>query len=154
MNEKIRMAINKSKGMIIIVAIMWIVSILVFVGPLTVAIDAHSHGINFLKTFISNLKQPIDALGLAFSTDVGLYFKTLLEFTVVFFIVMLIGFFKAIPKSEYENIEYGSSGWCEGGEQYRVLSPKKGIILAEKNYLPLDKLGNTNVLVIRRFWCR
>ena len=29
-----------------------------------------------------------------------------------------------------------------------MLDPKKGILLAEKNYLPVDKRGNTNVLVI------
>ena len=34
-----------------------------------------------------------------------------------------------------------------------VLSKNKGIVLAEKNYLPLDKRGNVNVLVVRRFWC-
>ena len=54
---------------------------------------------------------------------------------------------------EYEDIENGSSDWCENGEQYKVLSKNKGIVLAEKNYLPLDKRGNVNVLVVRRFWC-
>ena len=66
---------------------------------------------------------------------------------------MMVAIMRAWPKSEYDNIEHGSSDWCQGGEQYRVLSPKSGIMLAEKNYLPLDKIGNTNVLVIRRFWC-
>ena len=58
------------------------------------------------------------------------------------------------PKSEYENIEHGSSDWSQNGEQYRVLSKNNGIILAENNYLPVDKRGNTNVLVVGRirFW--
>ena len=60
---------------------------------------------------------------------------------------------KAIPKHEYEDIENGSSDWSENGEQYQVLSKNKGIVLAEKNYLPVDKRGNVNVLVVRRFWC-
>ena len=29
---------------------------------------------------------------------------------------------------------------------------KKGIILAENHYLPVDKRGNVNVLVVGRFW--
>ena len=68
------------------------------------------------------------------------------------------GVCKALPKHEFSDIENGSSDWAEGGEQYRVLLKKptekrKGIILAEKNYLPVDKRGNVNVLVVRRLWC-
>ena len=66
---------------------------------------------------------------------------------------VFVGIAKAYPKHEYQDIENGSSDWCEGGEQYRVLSKKNGIILAEQNYLPVDKRGNVNVLVVRRFWC-
>lgn len=39
-------------------------------------------------------------------------------------------------------------GWAEAGEQYKEISKKEGIILAENNYLPLDKRGNINVLVV------
>ena len=65
---------------------------------------------------------------------------------------MLIGLSKAVPKNEYSDIEHGSSDWSEGGEQYRILSKNKGIILAQKNYLPIGKRGNLNVLVVGRFW--
>ena len=34
------------------------------------------------------------------------------------------------------------------GEQYQILNNKKGIVLAENNYLPVDKRGNVNVLVV------
>ena len=37
------------------------------------------------------------------------------------------------------------------GEQYQILNNKKGIVLAENNYLPVDKRGNVNVLVVGRF---
>ena len=72
---------------------------------------------------------------------------------VVYIFFILVGLSKAFPKHEYEDIENGSSDWCEGGEQYSVLHKKKGIVLAEKNYLPVDKRGNVNVLVVRRVWC-
>ncbi|MCI8620767.1 MAG: type IV secretory system conjugative DNA transfer family protein [Clostridia bacterium] len=61
---------------------------------------------------------------------------------------MFIGFVKTAPKNEYTDIEQGSSDWASKGEQYKVLSNKKGIILAENNYLPVDKRGNVNVLVV------
>ena len=56
-------------------------------------------------------------------------------------------------KSEYADIEHGSSDWCAPGEQYRILSKKSGIILAKDNYLPIDKTGNVNVLIVGRIWC-
>ena len=80
------------------------------------------------------------------------FMKNLLLFTIVFFILMIIGIRKLKPKSEYEDIEHGSSDWAEHGEQYKVLSEKEGIILAEDNYLPLDKRGNVNVLIVGRIW--
>lgn len=152
MIEKIKYTISENKGKLILVFILWVILSIVIVGPLTVSIDAHNHGFNFIKAFIENIQNPFTAF-VASLSDIGLFLKTLFEFTIAYIILIIVGIKRALPKSEYENIEYGSSAWCTGGEQYRVLSPKSGILLAEKNYLPLDKLGNTNVLVIRRFWC-
>ena len=36
---------------------------------------------------------------------------------------------------------------------YKVLNKKEGIVLAENNYLPVDKKGNVNVMIIGRFRC-
>ena len=57
-------------------------------------------------------------------------------------------------KNEYSDIEHGSSDWSQRGEQYKILDKNKGIVLAENNYLPVDKRGNVNVLVVGRirFW--
>ena len=74
------------------------------------------------------------------------------KFTIVYVIAMFVGFVKTAPKNEYTDIEQGSSDWSKGGEQYKVLSRNKGIILAENNYLPVDKRGNVNVLVVGRIW--
>lgn len=81
-------------------------------------------------------------------------FFDMTKYSILFFgFFVIIGIGKAFPTHEYQDIENGSSDWCEGGEQYKVLHKSKGIILAEKNYLPVDKRGNVNVLVVRRFWC-
>ena len=78
-----------------------------------------------------------------------------LVFALFYYLIFaMIGLFKSKPKHEYTDIEHGSSDWSQRGEQYKILSNKKGIILAENNYLPVDKRGNVNVLVVGRirFW--
>ena len=97
---------------------------------------------------------PWKQVGTCFSIDyIGTFFGALKWVFIICLLAVLIGIMKALPKHEYQDIENGSSDWSEGGEQYRVLSKNKGIVLAEKNYLPVDKRGNVNVLVVRRFWC-
>ena len=85
---------------------------------------------------------------------IGMYFKTLIGFTFIYAIIAIIGLVKSAPKNEYADIEHGSSDWSQNGEQYQILNKNKGIILAENNYLPVDKRGNVNVLVVGRirFW--
>ena len=81
------------------------------------------------------------------------FFKVEGYFSIILLICAFVGIFKARPKSEYSDIEHGSSDWASG-EQYQILSKKKGILLAENHYLPVDKRGNVNVLVVGRirFW--
>lgn len=91
-------------------------------------------------------------LGKIFKSDyIGVFFKTEGYFSIFLLFFAVVGFFKAMPKNEYTDIEHGSSDWATG-EQYAVLNKKKGILLAENHYLPVDKRGNTNVLVVGRIW--
>jgi len=76
------------------------------------------------------------------------YFKNIGIFSIIFAIFFIIGVARSAPKNEYTDFEHGSSDWSKNGEQYQILSNKKGIILAENNYLPVDKRGNVNVLVV------
>ena len=87
----------------------------------------------------------------SFGEYIAEFFSLLWKFSIAYVILMLIGFAKTAPKNEYTDIEQGSSDWAKGGEQYNILSKHKGIILAENNYLPVDKRGNVNVLVVGRF---
>lgn len=79
----------------------------------------------------------------------SVFWKTEGYFTILLLICAVIGLVKSMPKNEYTDIEHGSSDWATG-EQYAVLNKKKGILLAENHYLPVDKRGNTNVLVVGR----
>ena len=113
----------------------------------------------FWETTISSISDgiihPLSRFGLCVTNPdyIGTYFNMVKVTLCVFGFFAIIGIVKAIPSHEYEDIENGSSDWCEGGEQYKVLSKNKGIVLAEKHYLPVDKRGNVNVLVVRRIWC-
>ena len=162
--EKLKRAITKIKGKLIVASIMVLIISIWGFGPLSVAIknglDAGNlQGVYFdWATFLVDIGQyimtPFKATGLCFTTE---YFSTFWGverfFILVYILFVFIGIAKAFPKHEFDDIEHGSSDWSENGEQYRILSKKKGIILAEKNYLPVDKRGNVNVLVVRRFWC-
>ena len=159
MNYKIEKMIKKSKKYFGKFAILWLVLDIVFVLPVTITVVDSTTANGFdLENFIVNISGNITAVGANLGKMFSkLYFakfmKNLLLFTIVFFILMIIGMRKLKPKSEYEDIEHGSSGWAEHGEQYKVLSNKEGIILAEENYLPLNKQGNVNVLIVGRIWC-
>ena len=157
MNYKIQASLKKNKKNFIIYAILWLIITIVLVMPVARSIvdgtinGQFNFGI-FFEKLMANLMEIGDNISTVFKADyVGTFFNTLFKFSLVYLIFMVIGILKMKPKSEYTDIEHGSSDWSQGGEQYKVLSNKKGLILAEGNYLPLDKRGNVNVLVVGRF---
>lgn len=159
--QKIKRALQKMKSRLIVYALAILVGIFGIVAPISRAVTdaniAAQAGANWFETFFLNLGY-LTKIGEniveVFSEKYLPAFWTGTKYFVLFAIFFIfIGVYKALPKHEYDDIENGSSDWAQGGEQYRVLSKKQGIILAEKNYLPVDKRGNVNVLVVRRFWC-
>ncbi|MEI3394236.1 MAG: hypothetical protein V8R82_00685 [Clostridia bacterium] len=109
----------------------------------------------FIEMLIKSITNPFATFGSIFTEGaVGNYFSTLLIVTIFYSLFFFIGFVKSAPKNEYSDIEHGSSDWSQRGEQYKILDKNKGIVLAENNYLPVDKRGNVNVLVVgrMRFW--
>ena len=158
MNYKIEGAIRRNRKNFIIYAILWVFIAVIFVSPFSYS--AHVAGLDgefdlqvFLTTFGESITNPFGTLGnLLSSGAVGDFISTLLVVTIFYSVFFFIGFVKSAPKNEFSDIEHGSSDWSQRGEQYQVLSKNKGIILAEDNYLPLDKRGNINVLVVGRFW--
>ncbi len=158
MNYKMEKAIKKSKKYWGKFVILWLALAIVFVLPVTVTyVESKVNGKFDFTVFIVNISSNITSIGsnigkVFHSAYFPIFTKLLLWYTIAFFILMFIGIRKLKPKSEYTDIEHGSSGWAEHGEQYKVLSDKKGIILAEENYLPLDKRGNVNVMIVGRFW--
>ena len=175
--DKLKRAIKKIKGKLIVSAILILIIIIWAIAPFSVAIKQGFDGIPeelkvdlkigleelpektgdgfswdiFLTQLGYYITKPFTALGLAIVGKYGYgnVFGNVVPYFLGFYgMFVLIGIAKAFPKHEYDDIEHGSSDWSENGEQYKVLSKTKGIVLAEKNYLPVDKRGNVNVLVV------
>lgn len=159
--DKVKAAFRKIKTKLIVYLVIIIVVAIMGVAPFNVSVQegimASKAGEDFWAVFLTqlfnNIQKPLSCLGQCFSTYFMAYMNTLKWYLLICGFFALIGIIKSIPKHEFQDIENGSSDWSENGEQYTVLSRRKGIILAEKNYLPVDKRGNVNVLVVRRFWC-
>lgn len=154
--SKLGKTVKDNKKHIIVVAILWVILTVILVSPIAFSIvEATDNGIFDISKFIEILVPSItsfDSITKVFASNViGTFGKTLLYFTLFYAIFVVIMIFKSKPKSDYADIEHGSSDWCEGGEQYKILSKNKGLILAEDNYLPLNKRGNLNVLAVGRF---
>ena len=160
MNYKIEGAIRKTRKKFIICSILWLILVIVIVAPFSFSVfQASASGKFALEIFLeqisTNITNPFGTLAGIFTQGATHNFVSLLlGFTIFYLVIFFIGFSKSAPKNEFTDIEHGSSDWSQRGEQYQILSKNKGIILAEDNYLPLDKRGNVNVLVVGRirFW--
>ena len=150
---------EKRKRNILVFLILWLLLAIVFVMPLAVAYTDSLNAKGNLE--LSSLKSISGTYILSFQTRIKAFkegyksntVNAIGYYTFFYLVIMLILFLKSKDNGEYHDIEHGSSDWCEGGEQYKVLSRNSGIILAEKNYLPIDKPGNVNVLIVGRIWC-
>ena len=157
MNYKVSKTLKDNRKSILIIAILWVILSIVFVAPLGYSIGVASQSGTFdfeifLENVFTELASFTSITRVLNATYIGYFGKTLLYFSILYLIFTFIGLFKSKPKHEYTDIEHGSSDWSEGGEQYSILSKNKGIILSKHNFLPTNKRGNVNVLVVGRFW--
>lgn len=158
MNYKIKGALRRNKTNFIICVVLWLFLTIVLVSPFCYSIFEASVSGKFsldifMNTIGESITNPMKTLGNVFTSEAsGNFFSSLFGFTIFYLIFFFIGFVKSAPKNEYTDIEHGSSDWSQRGEQYEILDRNKGIILAEDNYLPVDKRGNVNVLVVGRIW--
>lgn len=158
--ENFKRMIKQSKKTLIVIGVLWVFLAIVLVSPIAYSIKeaTNAAGQFNLDTFINTVVPAItsfSSIGKMFSSEYfGTFMNCLMNFTIIFVVCSIIGFIKSKPKGQYHDMEHGSSDWSEHGEQYKILSKNKGIILAEDNYLPVDKRGNINTLIVGRirFW--
>lgn len=158
MGEKIKKNLEKTKKVFIVAIVLWVFLSIVLVSPITVAIieSTDANGIvNFgkvIEILFSKITSVGENLGKVFTaTYISMYWKVNGYITIALLFFTIVSFIKTMPKHEYSDIEHGSSDWSKGREAYKILNSNKGILLAENYYLPVDKRGNTNVLVVGRF---
>ena len=152
MNYKVEGAIRRNKKYFILFGILWLFIAIVLIVPVTVGYNTaviQQDGTAGITSFVETMKNPFAGFAIMASNNwTGIYIKNIVIFSIIFAIFFIVGIARSAPKNEYTDFEHGSSDWSKNGEQYTVLSNKKGIILAEDNYLPVDKRGNVNVLVV------
>ena len=154
MNYKVKKAFKDSKKYLIVFLILYIILELLLIAPIAVAImqntdiDGKIAISGTIESFMKEAGSLTSVTRIAKYNAGNTFLKSSIWFAILFLFLTVIGVMKAKPKNEYKDIENGSSGWSEGGEQYKILNRNKGIILAENNYLPTDKRGNVNVLVV------
>ena len=152
MNYKIEGSIRRNKKYFVIFGILWLFIAIVLIVPFTLGVNTATVqkdlGLGITK-FTDMLFNPFGGIGELISNNLmQAYGKNIIIFSLIYAIFFIIGIARSAPKNEYTDFEHGSSDWSKNGEQYQILSDKKGIILAENNYLPVDKRGNVNVLVV------
>lgn len=157
--NKFKRTLKQSKRFLIVIGVLWVFLAIVLVSPIAYSIvEATKQGPFDLTIFVEELIPSIvsfTSITKMFSKAYfNIYVHCLTNYTILFVICSIIGFIKTSPKGEYHDMEHGSSDWSEHGEQYKILSKNKGIVLAEDNYLPVDKRGNINTLIVGRirFW--
>ena len=156
MNYRVEGAIRKNRKNFIVCAILWLLLVIVFVAPFSYSYFEACVGGKFsfdifFQQLTTNITNPFGTIFNVFAQGaLHNFISLLIGFSIVYLVIFFIGFAKSAPKNEFSDIEHGSSDWSQRGEQYQILSRNHGIILAENNYLPLDKRGNVNVLVVGR----
>lgn len=158
--DKFKRTLKQSKRFLIVIGVLWVFLAIVLVSPIAYSIKEATNAIGQfnLNIFAQKVIPAITSfstIGKMFSSEYfGTFTKCLTNYTILFIVCSIIGFVKTKPKGQYHDMEHGSSDWSEHGEQYKILSKNKGIILAENNYLPIDKRGNINTLIVGRirFW--
>ena len=158
MNYKIKGAMRRNRKYFILFPIIWLILQIFAVAPFVLSnFAAKQQGIfdlgKFINVFTKGLSSPFSVFkALAKFNILGDFFSAMITSTIIYTIAVIIGIARSSPKNEYTDIEHGSSDWSQRGEQYEILNKNEGIILSEHNYLPVDKRGNVNVLVVGRFW--
>lgn len=158
MGYKLTNTIKKSKMVFVVMGAVWIALGILLMAPIAVSIvESTTSGTfdsnNFFGILFTKFGTIGSNMGKVFMPKyISTYGKCMGYCTLGVLVLGAYGLLKSKPRNEYTDIEHGSSDWCTKREAYKVLNPNKGILLAEKHYLPVDKRGNVNVMVVGRFW--
>ena len=120
MNYKVKKTLKDNKKSMIVIGVVWIASMILLVSPIAHSIvNSTNNGIFNFGTFLENIGPDLvsfNTITKVFAGEyIGTFLKTTLYTTIFYAILTVIGLFRSKPKSEYTDIEHGSSDWSEGG---------------------------------------
>ncbi|MBP3255392.1 MAG: type IV secretory system conjugative DNA transfer family protein [Clostridia bacterium] len=147
-------SIVQNKKFLIVIAIFWIAVAIFLLAPIAMSASGAAQGTQnptytFLEGFIAETTSFTSFFRMFGNGNAIVFFlKALIPYSILAIVLTIYGYKKTKPKGDYYDKEHGSSDWSVRGEQYTVLSKNKGIILAKDNYLPIDKRGNINTLIV------
>ena len=149
---------KRNKVFLIFMGVLFVIIALFLLSPIVRAPyeNALEGGEYFGKGSFTIFTEIITDVGgnisVAFSKNFSAYVEIFKLYALVYLGVTVVLLLKMSDKKEYNNIEHGSADWCGNKEKYSILSPKEGMILAEKTYLPVvpkpPEGKNGNILVI------
>lgn len=155
--NKFKSFMEKLKKNIFIYIVVWLLLAILLVAPFTYTLtQGKLNKISWLEALTLNFVDNFFQFPIRFIFEepyLNGFIEGLKYYSIVFAIIVYIAIKKTLPKGAYDKIEHGSSDWCAPGEQYKILNKKEGLLLAKDNYLPLNKTGNVNVLIVGRFRC-
>ena len=135
---------------IIIILVLFTLVVLIVIPPLIHAYKYNQlYNVGFSNVYKQVWKTPFKSLSFCFEEgNKDLYTTAVSIIGFAFLVLMAVIIVKRRLPKDYEGIEHGSGDWATTSEKYKVLSKNQGILLAKNLYLPLDKHGNVNVLVV------
>lgn len=137
------------KSTIVVIILFALISLLIF-PPLIRTYDfVRKLNVDFAQTYKRVWNKPFESLDYCLNSDVKeIYITAVSILAFLLFILLMVVFVQHNKVQGYEGVEHGSGDWATDSEKYKVLTRNKGILLAKNLCLPLDKYGNTNVLVV------
>ena len=151
--DKVKKSVQQNKKFLIVIAVLWLLIAIVLVAPIATAWEMPKSDETVEADFIENFIKEASSLTSFFRmftniNAIATFGKLMIPYTAFILYASYKGYEKTKPKGEYYDKEHGSSDWSSKGEQYKILSPDKGLILCKDNCLPLDKRGNINTLIV------
>lgn len=148
MSKKVKMYFKT----VLIIFILFVLIALFVLPPLVHSYsisNTYKDTIKFDVVYKETWKRPLDSLNYCLKPENKDLFSAALGALGFLSLILLATIIvKQKVPSEYEGIEHGSGDWATNNEKYKILSRNKGILLARNLFLPLDKYGNVNVLVV------
>lgn len=118
MSIKVNKVIKDNKTSLIIIGVLWVILAIILVSPIAYSIvESINNGIFDFSIFIEQILTNVTSFNtfpkIFGKKYISVFFKVMAYYSIFYIIFAIVGFFKLKAKSDYKDIEHGSSDWCE-----------------------------------------